>query len=239
MGPRPHDFADLSEERQQALQALVRPSRGLQRQVRLQRLARVGPRGATSFKGLRRSTTPTWRAVLQSSRPAACPLPEVGHTFGLDHQDESGADLDTCMDYAKGLVNPSPTSTTGSGSTPPTCLIRDPHLLPPRLDDDGEQHECRLGAAKRSAVLSSAPMGARRPRRVEEEPAPTDPAACGQQGTTPAPQSLHDVYVEDLGQGKKRFAPFSEGRRVLIASCVEGRRRASDLLHFERRRAPR
>jgi hypothetical protein len=25
---------------------------------------------------------------------------EVGHTFGLDHQDESGADLRTCMDYA-------------------------------------------------------------------------------------------------------------------------------------------
>jgi hypothetical protein len=25
---------------------------------------------------------------------------EVGHTFGLDHQDESGADLDTCMDYS-------------------------------------------------------------------------------------------------------------------------------------------
>jgi hypothetical protein len=24
---------------------------------------------------------------------------EVGHTFGLDHQDESGASLDTCMDY--------------------------------------------------------------------------------------------------------------------------------------------
>jgi hypothetical protein len=25
---------------------------------------------------------------------------EVGHTFGLGHQDESGADLHTCMDYA-------------------------------------------------------------------------------------------------------------------------------------------
>jgi hypothetical protein len=24
---------------------------------------------------------------------------EVAHTFGLDHQDESGASLDTCMDY--------------------------------------------------------------------------------------------------------------------------------------------
>ncbi len=25
---------------------------------------------------------------------------EIGHTFGLGHQDESGADLHTCMDYA-------------------------------------------------------------------------------------------------------------------------------------------
>ena len=25
---------------------------------------------------------------------------EIGHTFGLDHQDESGADFHTCMDYA-------------------------------------------------------------------------------------------------------------------------------------------
>lgn len=33
---------------------------------------------------------------------------EIGHTFGLDHQDESGADLDTCMDYDEDLSNPSP-----------------------------------------------------------------------------------------------------------------------------------
>jgi hypothetical protein len=33
---------------------------------------------------------------------------EVGHTFGLDHQDESGADLNTCMDYSDQLDNPSP-----------------------------------------------------------------------------------------------------------------------------------
>jgi len=33
---------------------------------------------------------------------------EIGHLFGLDHQDESGADLNTCMDYADALDNPSP-----------------------------------------------------------------------------------------------------------------------------------
>jgi hypothetical protein len=33
---------------------------------------------------------------------------EIGHDFGLGHQDESGADLDTCMDYSSALDNPSP-----------------------------------------------------------------------------------------------------------------------------------
>lgn len=33
---------------------------------------------------------------------------EVGHGFGLSHQDESGADLNTCMDYSNALDNPSP-----------------------------------------------------------------------------------------------------------------------------------
>ncbi len=33
---------------------------------------------------------------------------ELGHTLGLDHQSTSGADLNTCMDYANALDNPSP-----------------------------------------------------------------------------------------------------------------------------------
>ena len=33
---------------------------------------------------------------------------EVGHDFGLGHQDESGADLNTCMDYATALDNQHP-----------------------------------------------------------------------------------------------------------------------------------
>ena len=34
----------------------------------------------------------TWRQMVVCQ--------EIGHTFGLDHQDESGADFHTCMDYA-------------------------------------------------------------------------------------------------------------------------------------------
>jgi hypothetical protein len=33
---------------------------------------------------------------------------EVGHGYGLDHQDESGADLNTCMDYSNNLDNAHP-----------------------------------------------------------------------------------------------------------------------------------
>lgn len=33
---------------------------------------------------------------------------EVGHDWGLDHQDTSGADRNTCMDYADALDNPQP-----------------------------------------------------------------------------------------------------------------------------------
>jgi hypothetical protein len=33
---------------------------------------------------------------------------EVGHDFGLGHQDESGADLGTCMDYDRALDNEHP-----------------------------------------------------------------------------------------------------------------------------------
>jgi len=33
---------------------------------------------------------------------------EIGHAWGLSHQDESGADLNTCMDYSSALDNPHP-----------------------------------------------------------------------------------------------------------------------------------
>lgn len=36
--------------------------------------------------------TPIWRAHVMCQ--------EIGHTWGLDHQDESGADFHTCMDYS-------------------------------------------------------------------------------------------------------------------------------------------
>jgi hypothetical protein len=45
-----------------------------------------------TYYSLPKYDTPEWRGAVICQ--------EIGHTFGLDHQDESGADFHTCMDYA-------------------------------------------------------------------------------------------------------------------------------------------
>ncbi|MGI8616927.1 MAG: hypothetical protein ACR2L4_09160 [Actinomycetota bacterium] len=45
-----------------------------------------------TYYSLPKYDTPAWRGAVMCQ--------EIGHTFGLDHQDESGADFHTCMDYA-------------------------------------------------------------------------------------------------------------------------------------------
>jgi hypothetical protein len=52
---------------------------------------------------------------------------EVGHTFGLDHQDESGASLDTCMDYYHNTSSSDTRSTTpNAGDYGELSCIYDP-----------------------------------------------------------------------------------------------------------------
>jgi len=45
-----------------------------------------------TYYSLPKYDTPEWRGAVMCQ--------EIGHTLGLDHQDESGADFHTCMDYA-------------------------------------------------------------------------------------------------------------------------------------------
>lgn len=67
---------------------------------------------------------------------------EIGHSWGLGHQDESGADLNTCMDYSNALDNPHPNAhdydmleqiyehldnTSTTASTPPGFNNADVH----------------------------------------------------------------------------------------------------------------
>lgn len=71
---------------------------------------------------------------------------EIGHDWGLGHQDESGADLNTCMDYATALDNPHPNahdyqeleaiygSHLDSTTTVATGLAGDDSAKPGRVD---------------------------------------------------------------------------------------------------------
>ncbi len=103
---------------------------------------------------------------------------EIGHTFGLDHQDESGADLNTCMDYANLLDNPSPN------------------------DHDLEQLETiYLGHQDSTSTVEMATTSQRSGlQRVRE-----------------------DLWVEDLGNGQKRFVwVFWKDRDRLHGRPAEG-----------------
>jgi hypothetical protein len=61
---------------------------------------------------------------------------EIGHDWGLDHQDESGADLNTCMDYSSRLDKP-------ASERPRLCPARD-DLRASRLDVDDRAAVRRL-----------------------------------------------------------------------------------------------
>ena len=100
--------------------------------------------------------TPVWRGMVVCQ--------EVGHTLGLDHQDESGANLGTCMDYANN---------------------------PDERNKHPDGHDYEQLAAIYAHLDSSTTLAA---------------------GATSSPQAKKglkrlddDLFVEDLGNGKKRF----------------------------------
>jgi hypothetical protein len=97
--------------------------------------------------------TPIWRAAVTCQ--------EIGHTFGLDHQDESGADFHTCMDYAS---NPD-----GDNTHP-------------------NRHDYEMLASIYAHLDSSTSIG----------------AAAGSSGRG-LKRIDDDLWVEDLGGGRKRF----------------------------------
>ncbi|MCA1709645.1 MAG: hypothetical protein LC808_42765, partial [Actinobacteria bacterium] len=99
--------------------------------------------------------TPIWRAAVLCQ--------EVGHTFGLDHQDESGADFQTCMDYA---------------SSP------DADNTHPNQHDYEQLASIYSDLDSFTTISAAAPAGSsgRAPQRVDD-----------------------DLWVEDLGNGRKRY----------------------------------
>lgn len=82
---------------------------------------------------------------------------EIGHDWGLGHQSESGADLDTCMDYADAFDNPSP----NQGDYDQLLCIYDPAYKGVNLTSG--PHRCRgtghVDSFNSSANSASAPAG--------------------------------------------------------------------------------
>lgn len=55
-------------------------------------ISQANSRMNDSYYSTAKYNTPIWRGAVMCQ--------EIGHDFGLDHQDTSGADFHTCMDYA-------------------------------------------------------------------------------------------------------------------------------------------
>ncbi len=91
---------------------------------------------------------------------------EVGHTFGLDHQDTSGISLNTCMDYY---------SNTSSADTKSTH---------PNQHDYDELAIIYTHLDSTTTILASAPTGP---------------------GKGQTQRVRDDLWMEDLGNGVKRF----------------------------------
>lgn len=107
---------------------------------------------------------------------------EVGHTFGLGHQDESGASLNTCMDYF---------SNTGANASS-TLSTK------PNLHDYGEltliyNHNDGYNSYSTAAAVAVGRLGA--PGRGGADGADGNGTPAG------ASPSRGHWYVEDLGNG--------------------------------------
>jgi hypothetical protein len=69
---------------------------------------------------------------------------EIGHTLGLDHQSETGASLNTCMDYYHNTSSTDLLSTSpNQGDYDELRCIYDPVLRHKLLITDGGTHKCR------------------------------------------------------------------------------------------------
>ena len=89
---------------------------------------------------------------------------EVGHTFGLGHQDESGKDLGICMDYASALDNENPNGHDGNSSGSSTAAtqtrpIRRPLRRPPRRPAATSGASTTTSTSRTSETAASATCG--------------------------------------------------------------------------------
>lgn len=110
---------------------------------------------------------------------------EVGHTFGLDHQDTSGASVGTCMDYF---------SNTGNNATSSLSTL-------PNLHDYGEltliyNHNDTYNSYSAAVTVAAGKFGG--------SPGEVGPDGVDGNGTPRgASRERGNWYVEDLGNGAR------------------------------------
>jgi len=81
---------------------------------------------------------------------------EIGHDWGLTHQDESGADLNTCMDYSSALDNPHP----NAGDYDQLLCIYDETKNGVTLTTQGGAHTCTgTGHLDSTTTIAAMPAG--------------------------------------------------------------------------------
>lgn len=128
--------------------------------------------------------TPAWRELVVCQ--------EIGHDFGLDHQDETfdNANLGTCMDYTN-----DPDGGAGGASA------SDPANTAPNQHDFDELEAIYAHLDSTTTVGSAAPTG---PGRGNGNGAAASAAALDEHGLPPwASPRNGDVYVTDLGNGQR------------------------------------
>ncbi len=113
---------------------------------------------------------------------------EVGHVFGLDHQDEAFANpnLGTCMDYTN---DPARNDGVGDNLRPNTHDYEEIATIYGHLDGS-------TTLAQTTATSGSS--------RAEPETDGNDPSSWGQQTRKDA-KGRGSLYVRDLGKGEKLF----------------------------------
>jgi len=132
--------------------------------------------------------TPAWRAMVMCQ--------EIGHTIGLDHQDENfnNANLGTCMDYTS---DPSDNQHPNAHDYEELELIYahpDNYTTVIATTDTGDTGGTGGGGKG----------GKGRPEGVGQDIDPSNPSAWGQAVRDDA-NSNHSVYVRDMGNGEKVF----------------------------------
>ena len=140
--------------------------------------------------------TPAWRRLVMCQ--------EVGHTFGLDHQDETfdNTNLGTCMDY----TNDPDGGVGGASSTDPSNERPNQHDYT-QLENIYKQHLDSTTTVGQTSTANKPPAAA-----ADEADLDDDPRNFGQLIRLSSDRRLA-LYRKDLGAGQKvfRFVIWAEG----------------------------